>query len=91
MKNLDDKIIMAFYGVFGGGLGFLIYAFGLGGMKFLLLNRTAKPWNGLTALNMCGVGFRMGHCVIQIQTGNLVGADRASMMTRQRHCCLRRG
>jgi len=55
MKNLEDKIIMAFWGVFGAALGFLIYLFGLGGMKFLVMNRPAKPWNGLTALVICVV------------------------------------
>ena len=61
MKDLDDKIIMAFYGVFGGVLGFLIYTFGLGGMKFLVMNRPAKPWNGLAALIICVVlGFGWG-------------------------------
>jgi hypothetical protein len=61
MKDLDDKIIMVFYGVFGGVLGFLIYTFGLGGMKFMVMNRPAKPWNGLTALIICVVlGFGWG-------------------------------
>ena len=55
MKDLEDKIIMAFWGVFGAALGFLIYLFGLGGMKFLVMNRPAKPWNGLTALIICVV------------------------------------
>ena len=53
MKDLDDKIIMAFYGVFGGALGFLIYTFGLGGMKVMVLSRPAKAWNGMTALVIC--------------------------------------
>jgi hypothetical protein len=61
MKNLDDKIIMVFYGVFGGGLGFLIYTFGLGGMKVMVMNRAAKPWNGMLALIICVVlGFGWG-------------------------------
>src|SRR5438874_9453094 len=53
MKNLEDKIILAFYGVFGGFLGFLIFAVALGGWSYLLTNRPAKPWNGLVALIIC--------------------------------------
>ena len=50
-----------FYGLFGGGLGFLIFAFGLGGWRFLLTNRPPKPWNGLVALIIClTLGFGWG-------------------------------
>ena len=57
----EDKIILAFYGLFGGALGFLIFTFGLGGWRFLLTNRTAKPWNGLAALIICcTLGFGWG-------------------------------
>ncbi len=44
MKDLEDKIMFAFYGLFGAGLGFLIFAAALG---------AAKPWNGLAALIIC--------------------------------------
>ena len=53
MKDLDDKIIFAFYGLFGAALGFLIFAVALGGWIFLLTDRPAKPWNGLAALIIC--------------------------------------
>lgn len=53
MKNLEDKIILVFYGIFGGFLGFLIFAAALGGWRFLLTNRPAKPWNGLVSLIIC--------------------------------------
>lgn len=61
MKNLEDKIILVFYGLFGGFLGFLIFAVALGGWRFLLTNRPAKPWNGLAALLICtALGFGWG-------------------------------
>ena len=50
MKDLDEKIMFAFYGLFGAFIGFLIYAFALGGWEFLLADRRPKPWNGLVAL-----------------------------------------
>ena len=61
MKNLADKVMLVFYGFFGGFLGFLIFAFALGGWRFLLTNRPPKPWNGLVALIICVVlGFGWG-------------------------------
>ena len=61
MKDLEDKIILVFYGLFGGFLGFLIFAVALGGWRFLLTNRPPKPWNGLVALILCsGLGFGWG-------------------------------
>jgi hypothetical protein len=53
MKDLEDKIMFAFYGLFGAALGFLIFAAALGGWRYLLTNRPAKPWNGLVALILC--------------------------------------
>ena len=53
--------MLLFYGFFGGFLGFLIFAFGLGGWRFLLTNRPPKPWNGLVALIIClALGFGWG-------------------------------
>jgi len=61
MKNLEDKIILLFYGLFGGFLGFLIFAMALGGWRYLLTSRPAKPWNGLVALIICSaLGFGWG-------------------------------
>ena len=61
MKDLEDKIIFAFYGLFGAALGFLIFAAALGGWRFLLTDRPAKPWNGLAALIICtGLGCGWG-------------------------------
>jgi len=42
MKNLEDKIILVFYGFFGGFLGFLIFAYGLGGWRSAV--RILKCW-----------------------------------------------
>jgi hypothetical protein len=53
MRDVEDKIIFAFYGVFGATIGFVIFAFALGGWRFLLTDRPAKPWNGLAALIVC--------------------------------------
>jgi hypothetical protein len=61
MKNLEDKIVLAVYGLFGGFLGFLIFAVALGGWRYLLTNRPPQPWNGLAALVICLVlGFGWG-------------------------------
>ena len=61
MKNWEDKIMMAFYGLFGAGLGFLIFAMPLDGWSYLFTKSPAKPWNGLGALIVClGVGFGAG-------------------------------
>jgi hypothetical protein len=53
VKSLEDKIILVFYALFGGFLGFFIFAVALGGWRYLLTNRPAKPWNGLVALIIC--------------------------------------
>jgi len=50
MRDVEDKIIFAFYAVFGATIGFVIFAFALGGWRFLLTDRPAKSWNGLAAL-----------------------------------------
>ncbi|MBK8000614.1 MAG: hypothetical protein IPK15_18345 [Verrucomicrobia bacterium] len=61
MKNLEDKILYAVFGLMGGFLGFLVFAVGLGGWRYLLTNRPPKPWNGLTALILCTtIGFGWG-------------------------------
>ena len=55
MKDFEDKIFLAFYGVFGTFLGFLIFMFGLGGWRFVFTGRPTRPWNGLIALILCTV------------------------------------
>ena len=61
MKNWEDKIMMAFYGLFGAGLGFLIFAMPLGGAGYIFTKEPPEPWNGLGALIVClGVGFGAG-------------------------------
>jgi hypothetical protein len=55
VKDVEDKIVLVFYALFGGFLGFILYAVALGGWKFLLIGRPAKPWNGLVALIICSV------------------------------------
>jgi hypothetical protein len=39
MRDVEDKIIFAFHGVFGATIGFVIFAFALGGWRFLLTDR----------------------------------------------------
>ncbi len=53
MKDLEDKIIYVFYGVFGAALGFLIFAVALGGWMYLVTGHSTKPWNGLVGLIIC--------------------------------------
>ena len=61
MKNLEDKVFYAIYGLFGASLGFLIYAIALGGWRYLLIGRQVRSWNGLVALIICvGLGFGWG-------------------------------
>ena len=61
MKDWEDKIMMAFYGLFGAGLGFLIFAMALGGAGYLFTKQRPEPWNGLGALIVClVVGFGAG-------------------------------
>ena len=61
MKKLEDKIILVFYGLFGGFIGFLIFAVALGGWRYLLTNRPASTWNGLVAMVVCSaLGFGWG-------------------------------
>jgi len=62
MKNLEDKIIIAFYCVFGAAIGFLVFAMALGGWRFVFTGHSTRLWNGLVALLVClaiglGCGF----------------------------------
>lgn len=47
--------MFVFYGLFGAGLGLLIFMFGLGGWKFVFTGHATKPWNGVVALIICCV------------------------------------
>jgi hypothetical protein len=59
--NWDDKLIGAFYCVFGGVLGFLIFMMALGGWRFVFLGHASHSWNGLLALLLCvGIGGGWG-------------------------------
>ena len=84
MKNLEDKIILAFYGLFGAFLGFLIFAVALGGWRFLLTNQPANPWNGMASLILCvGLGFGWGlfsykHKNVELGSGGLQRFDESS-------------
>jgi hypothetical protein len=53
MKDTVDKIIFAFYGLFGAGLGLLIFMFALGGWSFVFTGHATAPWNGAVALIIC--------------------------------------
>jgi len=53
MKGSADKIIFIFYGLFGAGLGLLIFMFALGGWSFVFTGHATKPWNGVVALIIC--------------------------------------
>jgi hypothetical protein len=81
MKNIEDKIILMFYGFFGGFLGFLIFAVALGGWRYLLTNRPPQPWNGAVALILCvGLGFGWGlfsykHRHVELGSGGLPRFD----------------
>jgi hypothetical protein len=60
MKNLEDKIIFAFYGVFGAAISFLVFVMALGGWRFVLTGHSTRPWNGPVALFIClaiGLGW----------------------------------
>jgi hypothetical protein len=50
MKDFADKIMLIFYGLFGGTLGFLIFMFALGGSTYVFTGHASKPWNGPVAL-----------------------------------------
>lgn len=61
MKDWEDKIMMAFYGLFGAGAGFAIFAIPLNGWELLVTKGSVKPWNGLLSLVLCtGLGFGWG-------------------------------
>lgn len=61
MKDSADKVVCAFYGCFGAGLGFLIYLFACGGWHFVLTGEATKPWNGVLALiTFCLLGGGWG-------------------------------
>ena len=53
MKNWEDRIMYAFYGLFGTFLGFLVFMMALGGWRLFFLGRATRPWNGLSALLIC--------------------------------------
>ena len=91
MKNLEDKIILMFYGLFGGFLGFLIFAVALGGWRYLFTNRPASPWNGLVALVICSaLGFGWGLVSYKFRnrefgsSGSGLFEDKATAMLRTR-------
>ncbi|MCX6895728.1 MAG: hypothetical protein NTZ16_09580 [Verrucomicrobia bacterium] len=50
MKDFTDKIMFVFYGLFGAGLGFLIFMIACGGWRFVVTGHSTKPWNGAVAL-----------------------------------------
>ena len=50
MKDRIDWLIVAFWGLFGGIIGTLIFTVALGGWRYLLGVGKPKPWNGLAAL-----------------------------------------
>ena len=61
MKDSADKIIFAFYGLFGAGLGLLIFIFALGGWDFVFTGHATTPWNEVVALIICcGLGGGWG-------------------------------
>ena len=63
MKDFTDKFMLVFYGLFGAGLGFLIYLLPLSGWEYLFIGQTrsTKPWNGAVALIiLCVLGGGWG-------------------------------
>ena len=62
MKDSANRVIFAFYGLFGAGLGLLIFVFALDGWSFAFTGHASKPWNGAIALIICCLlgGFATG-------------------------------
>jgi hypothetical protein len=55
MKDPTEKIMFILYGLFGAGLGLLIFMFALGGWRFVFAGHATKPWNGVVSLLFCCV------------------------------------
>ncbi len=61
MKDPLDKIMFVLYGLFGAGLGFLVFMMALGGWRYVFMGQATRPWNGLVALILCcGLGGGWG-------------------------------
>ncbi len=58
MKDPLDKVMFVLYGLFGAGLGLLIFLIALGGLRYVVMGEAARPWNGLVALILC-CGFTL--------------------------------
>lgn len=46
MKDWDLKIVAVMYALFGSFLGFLIFTFGFGNIKFVFLGKAESMWRG---------------------------------------------
>lgn len=55
MKDPLDRIMFVFYGLFGAGLGLLIFLIALGGLRYVVMGESTRPWNGAIALILCCV------------------------------------
>lgn len=53
MRDSADKVIFALCGLFGAGLGLLIFMFALGGWSYVFTGHPTRPWNGLLGLIIC--------------------------------------
>ena len=83
MKDLEDKIMFAFYGVFGASLGFLIFAAALGGWEFIFTGRATHSWNGLVSLILCSaLGFGWGLLSYKLRNREF-GSGRSALLGDQ--------
>lgn len=53
MKDWTEKIVFAFYGMFGAAVGLLVFMFALDGWGYVFTGRATKSWNGGMALTIC--------------------------------------
>jgi hypothetical protein len=61
LRTSEDKFFSTLYGVFGAGLGLLIFMFALDGWSFVFMGHASKPWNGALMLMICcGLGAGWG-------------------------------
>lgn len=78
MRDSADKIVFACYGLFGAGLGLLVFMFALDGWSFLFTGRATEPWNGVLALILCcalGGGWGLVSYKIKDREFNSGGSD----------------
>ncbi|HVK57610.1 MAG TPA: hypothetical protein VM735_02435 [Candidatus Kapabacteria bacterium] len=61
LKDWDIKIVILLHALFGAFLGFLIFTFGFGNIKYVFLGRAESAWRGPLGLNLAlGIGAVLG-------------------------------